>query len=80
MRNFVNCTLHHISPTVIKSRSLKWAGCVAPYVEDEKFVQNVMVKPEGSRLFGSPTHGLKDNIIMVIIEIGYEEVDWVPLA
>jgi hypothetical protein len=80
MGNFVVCTLHHITLTVIISRSLKLAGSVAPYVEDEKFLQNVVVKPEGSRLFGGPTHGRKDNINVAVIEIGLEEVDWIPVA
>jgi hypothetical protein len=37
-------------------------------------------KPEGKRPLGRPRRRWEDNIRMYVIEIGWEGVDWIPLA
>jgi hypothetical protein len=37
-------------------------------------------KPEGNRLGGRPRHRWVDNIKMVLEEIGWSGMDWIPLA
>jgi hypothetical protein len=49
-------------------------GACSAHGEDEKCVQNLDGKPEGTRIFGRPKRW-KDNIKMELREIGYQGVD-----
>ena len=64
----------HFSPIiirVIKSRKLRWAGCVA-CVRERRGAFRVMVeKPDGRRPLGRFMRGLEDNIKM-----DFREVFW----
>jgi hypothetical protein len=65
---------------VIKSRGVRWAGHVASMGEMRK-VYNILVgKPEGRRPLGRHGRKWEDNIRMDLMEIEWEDVDWIHLA
>jgi len=68
---------------VIKSRRMRWAGCVVcvVYMEERRGVYRVVVgKPEGNRPLGRPRHRWEDNIKMNLQEVGCGGMDWIDLA
>jgi len=64
----------------IKSRRMRWAGHVACMEERKSIYRVLVVKPEGKRLFGRPSHRYEDNIKMNLQEVGCEGMDWIDLA
>jgi len=50
------------------------------YRRNEEFIQILVRKPEGKRPCGRPRHKWEDNIIMDLMEVGGDDVDWVHLA
>jgi hypothetical protein len=65
----------YISIRVIKSRKMSWAGNVACMGESRGLYRVLVGKPEGKRPLGRPRSRWKDNIRMVLQEVGYEGVD-----
>jgi hypothetical protein len=60
---------------VIKSRSMRWAGHVAPMGEMRNAYISLVRKPEGQRPLGRPRHRWEDIIRMDLREVGWECVD-----
>jgi len=48
--------------------------------KDEKFIKNMVRKPEEERPLGRPNGMWEDNIKMLLSEEGWEGVDWMHLA
>jgi hypothetical protein len=55
-------------------------GAFCTYGRDEKYMQNLVGKSERKRRLGRARRRWKDNIRMVLREIGWEGVDWIHLA
>jgi hypothetical protein len=49
---------------VVKSRRMRWEGCVARMGEDRGVHRVLVGKPEGKRPLGRPRHRWEDNIKM----------------
>jgi hypothetical protein len=65
---------------VIKSRRIRWVGQVT-YMGERRGVYRVLVvKPEGRRQLGRPSHIWEDNIKMDCQEVGCGGMDWIDLA
>jgi hypothetical protein len=64
----------------IKSRRMRWAGCVARMVEERNVYRVLMGNPEGKRPLGRPRCRWGDGIRMDLREIGWGSVDWIQLA
>jgi hypothetical protein len=64
----------------IKSRKMRWVGHVARMGETRGAYKVSVGKLEGKRSLRRPRRRLKDNIQMDVIEIGWEDVDWIDLA
>jgi len=63
----------------VKSRRMRWAGCVAG-IGERRVVHRVLVgKPEGKRPLGKPRRRWEDNIKMDLREVG-EGGDWMEMA
>jgi len=76
--NDLYCTANILR--VIKSRRMRWAGCVARMGE-KKIVYRVLVgKPEGKRPLGRTRRRWEDNIKMNLLEVGCGGMDWIELA
>jgi hypothetical protein len=56
---------------VIKSRRLRWAGCVARIGERGGTCRVLVGKPEGRRPLGRPRRRWEDNIKMDLREVGW---------
>jgi hypothetical protein len=65
---------------IIKSRRMRWAGHVARMGEKKNEYRFVVVKPEGKRPLGRPSHRWVDNIKKDLGEVGRGDVDWIGLA
>jgi hypothetical protein len=84
-RKLHNEELHNLysSPSIIriiKSRRMRWVGNVA-WMGEKRNVYGLLVgKPEGKRLLGRPRRRWMDNIMMDLLEIGLNVVDWIGLA
>ena len=65
---------------VVKSRQMRWAGCVARMGEDRGVHRVLVGKPEGKRPLGRPRHRWEDNIKMDLQEVGGGRGDWMELA
>ena len=65
---------------VIKSRRMRWAGCVARMGEEMVVYRVLVGKPEGKRPLGRPRRRWVDNIRMDLQEVGCECMDWIGLA
>ncbi|KAJ4440391.1 hypothetical protein ANN_08532 [Periplaneta americana] len=71
------------SPDIIrnnKSRRLRWAGHVARIGESRNAYRVLVGRPEGKRPLGRPRRRWKDNIKMDLMEVGYDDRDWINLA
>jgi transcription termination factor 2 len=67
--------------SIIKSRSMRWAGHVARMGEKRTVFTVLLVgKPEGKRPLGRPRRRWIDNIKMNLLEVGVSVVDWIGLA
>jgi hypothetical protein len=60
---------------IIKSRRMRWAGHVAQMAERRNAYRILVGKPEGKRPLGRPRHKCVDNIMMDLLEIGWDGVD-----
>jgi hypothetical protein len=75
--------IFYSSPNIIrqiKSRRMRWVGCVAHMGEERKVHRVLMGKPEGKRPLGRPRRRWEDGISMDVKEIGWRSVDWIQLA
>jgi hypothetical protein len=66
--------------TMIKVRSIRWAGHVARIREIRNAYRILVGKPEWKRPLGRTRRGWEDNIGMDLREIEWEDVDWIRLA
>jgi hypothetical protein len=65
---------------VIKSRRMRWAGCVARMVEGRGVYRISVGTNEGKRPFGRPRHRWEDKIKMDLRELGIDGANWIRLA
>jgi hypothetical protein len=65
---------------VIKSRRMRWAGCVARMGEGRGVYRVSVGRPEGKRPLGRPRRRWEDNIKMDLMEIGIDGANWIQLA
>jgi hypothetical protein len=79
--------IHYIPsiPTVYTDRTLylrimRWAEHVARMGEKRNVYRLLVGKPEGKRPLGRPRHRRIDNIMVDLLEIGLNVVDWIGLA
>jgi hypothetical protein len=84
-RKLHNEKLHYFysSPDIIrqvKSRRMRWAGCVARMGEERKVYKVLVEKPEGKRPLGRPRRRWEYGIRMDLMETGLGGVDWIRLA
>jgi hypothetical protein len=73
----------HSSPiiiTMMKSRTMRWAGHVARMGPMRNAYGILIRKPEGTRPLGRPRRRWVDNIKMDRREIGWDGMDWFDLA
>jgi hypothetical protein len=81
-----NEELHDLysSPSIIRliksRRMIIWAGHVARMGEKRNAYRLLMGKPEGRRPLGRPKRRWLDNIRMDLVEVGWDDVDWIGLA
>ncbi|KAJ4436791.1 hypothetical protein ANN_16923 [Periplaneta americana] len=64
----------------IKSRRLRWAGHVASMGESRNAYRVLVGRPEGKRPLGRPRRRWEDNIKMDLMEMEYDDRDWIHLA
>jgi hypothetical protein len=84
-RKLRNEELHDLysSPSTIrimKSRKMRWAGHVARMRERRNAYRLSVGKQEGKRPLGRSRHGWLDSIRMDLVEVGWDNVDWIDLA
>ncbi|KAJ4448485.1 hypothetical protein ANN_10501 [Periplaneta americana] len=84
-RKLHNTELHALysSPDIIKnikSRCLRWAGHVARMGESRNAYRVLVGRPEGKISLGRPRRRWEDNIKMDLMEVGYDDRDWINLA
>jgi hypothetical protein len=65
---------------IIKSRRMRWAGHVARMGEKRNVYKLLVGKPEDKRPLGRPRRRWIDNIMMNLLEVGLNVVDWIGLA
>jgi hypothetical protein len=66
---------------VIKSRRMRWAGCVAHMGEGRGAYRILVGRPEGRRPLGRPRHRWEDTIELDLQEVGWGGgMDWIELA
>jgi hypothetical protein len=65
---------------IMKSRRMRWAGHVARMGEKRNACRLLMAKPEGERPLGRPRRRWVDNIKLDLVEVGWDDVDWIGLA
>jgi hypothetical protein len=68
------------SPSIIKSRRMRWAGHVARIGEKKNACRLFVGKPEGKRPLGRSRRRWVDNIRMYLGEMGWGDMDWIGLA
>jgi hypothetical protein len=84
-RKLHNEKLHdlYVSPSIIrimKPRRVRCAGHVAR-MEDKRNAYRLLVgKPEGRRPLGRPRRRWLDNIRMDLVDVGWDDVDWIGMA
>jgi hypothetical protein len=66
--------------TIIKSRSMRWAGHVARMGEKRNAYRILVGKPKGKKPLGRPRRRWVDNIKMDLREIGWDGVQWIDMA
>ncbi|KAJ4447220.1 hypothetical protein ANN_09222 [Periplaneta americana] len=84
-RKLHNVELHALysSPDIIrniKSRRLRWAGHVTRMDESRNAYRVLVGRPEGKSPLGRPRLRWEDNIKMDLMEVGYDDSDWINLA
>jgi hypothetical protein len=65
---------------IMKARTMRWAGHVAPMRAKRDVYMLLVGKPEGRRPLGRPRRTWLDNIRMDLVEVGRGDVDWIGLA
>jgi hypothetical protein len=65
---------------IIKSRRMRWVGNVARMGEKRNVYRLLVGKPERKRPLGRPRRRWIDNIMIDLLEIGVNVVDWIGLA
>ncbi|KAJ4452239.1 hypothetical protein ANN_03757 [Periplaneta americana] len=80
-----NAELHALysSPDIIrniKSRRLRWAGHVARMGETRNAYRVLVERSAGKRPLGRPRRRWEDNIKMDLMEVGYDDRDWINFA
>jgi hypothetical protein len=73
----------YASPNIIRvfrSRRVIWAGHVARMGQMRNAFIILVEKPEARRPLGSPKGIWEDNMRMRFREVGWEAVDWIPVA
>jgi hypothetical protein len=84
-RKLHNNELHNLYSSlnivkVIKSRRIRWVGCMAHMREGRNVYRVFVGRPEGRRPLGRPRHRWENNIRLDLREIGINEVNWIWLA
>jgi hypothetical protein len=84
-RNLHNEGLHDLysSPSIIriiKARRMRWVGHVARKGEKRNTYRLLVGKPGGRRPLGRPIRRWLDTIRMDLVEVGWNDVDWIGLA
>jgi hypothetical protein len=84
-RELHNEELHDLysSPSIIrimKARKMRWAGPIARMGEKRNTHSLLVGKPEGKRPLGRPRRGWLDNIRMDLVEVGWDDMNWIGLA
>jgi hypothetical protein len=85
IRRLHNEELHNLYTSlyfimVIISRWMRWAGHVVRIGKMSNLYKIFLRNPEGNRPPRRTRRRCKDNIIMLLREIGWEVVDWIYLA
>jgi hypothetical protein len=65
---------------IIKARRMRWAGHVARMGKKRNAYRLLVGKPEGRRPLGRPRRTWLHNIRMDLVELGWDDVDWIGLA
>jgi hypothetical protein len=65
---------------IIKSRRMRWAGCVARMREKRNVYRLLVRMSERKRPLGRPRRSWIDNIKLDLLETGLSVVDWIDLA
>jgi hypothetical protein len=65
---------------VIKSRTMRLAGHVAPMEERRGVYRSLVGRPEGKRSLGRSRCKWEDNIKMDLQEVGCESMEWIDVA
>jgi hypothetical protein len=84
-RKLHNEELHNLysSPSImrmIKSRRMRWPGHETRMGEKKNAYRILVGKPEGKKLLGRARRKWVDNIKMNLMEIGWDDMDWIDLA
>jgi hypothetical protein len=84
-RKLHNEELHDLysSPSIIrimKSRRMRWAVHVARKGEKRNWYRLLVGKPEGKRPLRRPRRWWMENIMMDLVELGWDDVDSIGLA
>jgi hypothetical protein len=64
----------------MKSKRMRWTGHVALMGEKMNACRLLVGKPEGRRPLGRPRRRWSDNIRMNLVEVGWDDVDWIGLG
>jgi hypothetical protein len=65
---------------VIKSKRMRWAGHAARMGERRNPYRILVGNPDGKRPHGRPRRRWVDKIKMDLIEVGWDDRDWIDLA
>jgi hypothetical protein len=65
---------------IMKARRMRWAGHVAQMEGKRNAYRLLVGKPEGRRPLGRSRRRWLDNIMMDLVEVGWDDVDWISLA
>jgi hypothetical protein len=84
-RKLHNEELHDLysSPSIIriiKSKRMRLAGHVARMGEKRNAYRLLVGKPERRRALRKPRRRWVDNIRMCLVEVGWDDVDWIGLG
>jgi hypothetical protein len=65
---------------IIKARKMSWVGHVARMGEKRNAYRLLVGKPEGRTPLRKPRCKWLDNIRMHLVQVGWDDVDWIGLA